>query len=66
MPSEEKHTVIRDFKPASDSQTVIVDTSATACWELNNIHDKLNGEGIVIVIIDNDVNSEHAAFKTCY
>ena len=63
MPSEEKHTAIRDFKPAANSQSDI-DTSATACWKLNKIHDKLNGEGVVIVIIDNDVNSENKAFKT--
>ena len=63
IPFEEKHTVIIDFTPAADLQS---DTSATACWELNKIHDKLNGEGVVIVIIDNGLNVEHEAFKTAF
>ena len=63
MPSKEKHTAITDFSPASDSES---DISATTCWELNKIHDKLNGEGVVIAIIDNGLNVKHEAFKTAF
>ena len=50
-----------DFKPLLDS-CCHDDASATTCWNLAEIHDKINGDKVVIAILDTGINLHHNAF----
>lgn len=65
----EKQVVSRDkfssdFDPQSDLEKI--GQSATICWNLSEIHEKLDGNKIVIAILDTGINLKHNAFEVAY
>ena len=51
-----------DFEPQT-FQDISKIISATSSWKLQNVHKVLNGDGVVIAILDTGINTSHETFK---
>ena len=51
-----------DFKPQCFQESSEI-LSATSNWKLQNVHEVLAGEGVVIAILDTGIDTSHEAFK---
>ena len=62
--ASKKQQILTDFVPMHDVPDDVKQNSATLRWNLEEIHDRgINGEGIVIAILDDGIYPHHSAFK---